>query len=112
MNPGKMKNRIAFYRFVTSSDSYGGFLSSGETLVNTVWGYSKAISGEYVDQSGQRQRTNEIEVIIRKKTFDIVDNNSVPREEFGNDWINLIGDILVDIMEEQYGESDNRENYS
>jgi|TARA_Y100000015_G_C2389912_1_gene89541 head-tail adaptor len=77
MNPGKMKNRIAFYRFVTSSDSYGGFLSSGETLVNTVWGYSKAISGEYVDQSGQRQRTNEVEVIIRKKTFDIVDNNEM-----------------------------------
>ena len=50
MNPGKMKNRIAFYRFVTSSDSYGGFLSSG---------------------------TNEVEVIIRKKTFDIVDNNEM-----------------------------------
>jgi SPP1 family predicted phage head-tail adaptor len=77
MNPGKMQNRIAFYRFVTSSDSYGGFLSSGETLVNTVWGYSKAISGEYIDQSGQRQRTNDVEVIIRKKTFDIVDNNEM-----------------------------------
>ena len=47
-----------------------------------------------------------------KFEFDIVDNNSVPREEFGNDWIDLIGDILVDIMEEQYAESDNRENYS
>ena len=47
-----------------------------------------------------------------KFEFDIIDNNSVPREEFGNDWIDLIGDILVDIKEEQYGESDNRENYS
>lgn len=85
MNPGKMKNRIKFYRFVTSSDSYGGFLSSGETLVNTVWGYSKAISGEYVDQSGQRQRTNEVEVIIRKKTFDIVDNNEMTFKIDGSD---------------------------
>ena len=45
-----------------------------------------------------------------KFEFDIIDNNSVPREEFGEDWINLIGDILVNIMDEEYGKSDNREN--
>ncbi len=28
----------------------------------------------------------------------------------GEDWINLIGDILVNIMDEEYGKSDNREN--
>tara|TARA_R100000742_G_C4268930_1_gene87349 strand:- start:1100 stop:1429 length:330 start_codon:yes stop_codon:yes gene_type:complete len=77
MNPGKMKNRIAFYKFVTSSDSYGGFLSSGETLVDTVWGYMIPKSGQYINQSGQRQRTNDVEVIVRKKTFDIVDNNEM-----------------------------------
>ena len=45
-----------------------------------------------------------------KFEFDIIDNNSVIREEFGDDWINLIGDILVNIMDEEYGKSDNREN--
>ena len=44
--------------------------------------------------------------------FDILDNNLLPREEFGEDWTNLIGDILVNIMEKQYAESDNRENNS
>ena len=47
-----------------------------------------------------------------KFEFDIVDNNSVLREEFGNDWTDLIGDILVDIIEEEYGKSDNRKDNS
>ncbi len=47
-----------------------------------------------------------------KFEFDIIDNNSVPRENFGDDWTNLIGDILIDIIEEQYAESDNRKDNS
>ena len=45
--------------------------------------------------------------------FDILDNNLIPKEEFGEDWSNLIGDILVDIIDEQGiedDESNNREN--
>ena len=37
----------------------------------------------------------------------------IPKEEFGEDWSDLIGDILVDIIDEQEGnkiESDNRED--
>ena len=47
-----------------------------------------------------------------KFEFDIIDNNAVPKEEFKDDFINLIGDILVDIIEEQYAESDNRKDNS
>jgi len=47
-----------------------------------------------------------------KFEFDIIDNNAIPREEFGEDFMNLIGDILVDIIEEQYAESDNRKDNS
>ena len=47
-----------------------------------------------------------------KFEFDIIDNNSIPRENFGDDWTNLIGDILIDIIEEQYAESDNRKDNS
>ena len=47
-----------------------------------------------------------------KFEFDIIDNNSVPKEQFGDDWSNLIGDILIDIIEEQYAESDNRKDNS
>ena len=35
-----------------------------------------------------------------KFEFDIIDNNSIPKEQFGEDFMNLIGDILVDIIEE------------
>jgi|TARA_B110000858_G_scaffold152128_1_gene173332 hypothetical protein len=45
-----------------------------------------------------------------KFEFDIIDNNAIPKENFEDDFMNLLGDILVDIIEEQNAESDNREN--
>ena len=45
-----------------------------------------------------------------KFEFEIVDNNSIPKEQFGDDWSKLIGDILVDIMDKEYAKSDNRKN--
>ena len=36
-----------------------------------------------------------------KFQYDIVDNNGIPREQCGDDFFNLIGDILVLVMEEQ-----------
>jgi|TARA_B110000967_G_C18804219_1_gene520102 hypothetical protein len=33
--------------------------------------------------------------------YDIVDNNSLPKEFFNEDFNNLIGDILVDILDDQ-----------
>jgi len=45
-----------------------------------------------------------------KFEFEIIDNNAVPKEDFKEDFMNLLGDILVDIIEEQNAESDNREN--
>ena len=47
-----------------------------------------------------------------KFEFDIVDNNAIPKEEFGEDFMNLIGDILVYIIEEKYAEPDNRKDNS
>ena len=44
-----------------------------------------------------------------KFEFDIIDNNAIPKENFEDDFMNLLGDILVDIIEEQNAESDNRE---
>ena len=36
--------------------------------------------------------------------YNIIDNASIEREEFGNDFFTLIGDILVDIIDEQLKE--------
>ena len=49
--------------------------------------------------------------------YDILDNNLIPREEFDDEsFFNLLGDILVDIIDRQedlnIGYTDNRENSS
>ena len=36
--------------------------------------------------------------------YNIIDNASIEREEFGEDFFTLIGDILVDIIDEQLKE--------
>ena len=33
--------------------------------------------------------------------YNIADNNGIPREQFGEEFFKLIGDILVEVMEEQ-----------
>ena len=42
--------------------------------------------------------------------FDILDNNLIPKEKFGEDWTNLIGDILVDIIDRQEDYGNDRED--
>ena len=36
--------------------------------------------------------------------WDVLDSNGLPKEMMGEDFFNLIGDILVDIMEKQLNE--------
>ena len=72
----------------------------GGKFAGVIYKYGKVSLGEETED-GQ---------MPFKFEFDIVDNNSVPREQFGNDWTDLIGDILVDIIEEQYAEPDNRKD--
>ena len=74
----------------------------GGKFAGVIYKYGKVSIGEETSDGG----------LPFKFEFDIIDNNSVPRENFGEDWTNLIGDILVNIMEKQYAESDNRENDS
>ena len=42
--------------------------------------------------------------------FDILDNNLIPQDKFGEDWTNLIGDILVDIIDRQEDYGNDRED--
>lgn len=38
--------------------------------------------------------------------FDILENNAIPREQFGNDFFDIIGDILMEILDEKYRKDD------
>ena len=42
-----------------------------------------------------------MKMVTFKIQYDIVDNNGIPREQFGDEFFKLIGDILVEVMEEQ-----------
>ena len=72
----------------------------GGKFAGVIYKYGKVSLGEETEDG----------MMPFKFEFDNDDNNSVPREEFCDDWINLIGDILVNIMDEKYAESNNREN--
>ena len=75
----------------------------GGKFAGVVYKYGKVSFGEENDDGH----------LPLKFEFDILDNNLIPKEEFGEDWSDLIGDILVDIIDEQEGnkiESDNRED--
>ena len=39
--------------------------------------------------------------------FDIIENNGLPRDVFNNDFFNYIGDILVEVIDEQNNREDN-----
>ena len=38
--------------------------------------------------------------------YDIIENNAIPREQFGEEFFKLIGDILMEIIDEKYRTDD------
>lgn len=41
--------------------------------------------------------------------YDIIENNAIPREKFNDKFFELIGDILMDILDEKYNTNNTRE---
>ena len=41
--------------------------------------------------------------------FDIVENNAIPREQFDDEFFTLIGDILMEVIDEKYNTDDSGE---
>ena len=38
--------------------------------------------------------------------YDIIENNAIPREQFNDEFFKLIGDILMEILDEKYNTDD------
>ena len=73
-------------------------------FAGVVYKYGKVSFGEKEDENGN---------LPMRFQYDIVDNNEIPREQFGEDFFTLIGDILVEVIEEQANnESVDRKNSS
>tara|TARA_R100000406_G_scaffold10249_1_gene6728 strand:- start:403 stop:732 length:330 start_codon:yes stop_codon:yes gene_type:complete len=72
MEIGLFKNRIAFYSYSKSADGYGGYTNPTPTLITTIWGYKKELGGDYSSEDGKRRKNNDVEVVVRKKDFALV----------------------------------------
>ena len=38
--------------------------------------------------------------------YDIIENNAIPRDQFGDEFFKLIGDILMEVIDENYRKDD------
>jgi|TARA_B100001996_G_scaffold67716_1_gene49340 hypothetical protein len=93
-----IKDRYVFVES-TSQDQTCIGIKDGE-FAGVVYKYGKVSVGEELEDGSMPFQFE----------FDIIDNNAIPREKFGEEWTKLIGDILVDIMDDKYAESDNTKN--
>ena len=64
----------------------------GGKFAGVVYKYGKVSFAKEEDKNGN---------LPMQFQYDIVDNNGIPREQFDDEFFNLIGDILVEIMDEQ-----------
>lgn len=71
MQAGKLNKRVTIKRLTETSDSYGGTVSTVVDYV-TIWADKKELGGEVKNENGQRTLYNDVELIIRKKTADVI----------------------------------------
>ena len=64
----------------------------GGKFAGVVYKYGRVSFGKEEDENGN---------LPMQFQYDIVDNNGIQREQFGDEFFKLIGDILVEVMEEQ-----------
>ncbi len=76
MSAGDLNSRIVVKRQSKTADNYGGFTSTLSTQA-TIWGSVKQIKGAIDKQTGKRARSIEVEIIVRKKTADDINDSDV-----------------------------------
>lgn len=76
-NASILKQRIIVKRLVKTSDGYGGTLSSSQTTIGTFWCKVQEMNGEIRNKDGIRLHDVSIEIIIRKETASLIQNEDV-----------------------------------
>jgi len=86
-------------------------LTSETDYHGVVYKYGKVTFPEEIMDEEKLEKRKDLPF---KFEYDILENNGIPREKFGDDFFKLIGDILYHIIvvqtPEAENESDNREN--
>ena len=94
----KMINIKEKYTFVSKEgDNWASICINGGQFDGVIYKYGKVSIPE------EKEKIENGHLPFRFK-YDIIDNNNIPREKFGDDFFTLIGDILVDIIDDQIKE--------
>lgn len=80
MDAGKLNTRIEVKRLTKTSDGFGGTTSTNAT-VETLWANKKDIKGDIKATEGKRGRHVEIELELRKKAADLIQDNDLLKLE-------------------------------
>ncbi len=82
--------------FVSQKDAkFASVMIKDGKFKDVIYKYGKVSIGEEEDEKGNMPFRFE---------YNIIDNVGIPREEFGEEFFVLIGDILVEIIDEQLEE--------
>ena len=88
------------YMFVSQeNEDFASIMIKDGKFKDVIYNYGKVSIPE-------EDNLNEDGTLPFRFEYNIIDNVGVPREEFGEEFFTLIGDILVDIISEQ-SEEDN-----
>ena len=86
------------YMFVSQeNEDFASIMIKDGKFKDVIYNYGKVSLPEEEDEKGNMPFRFE---------YNIIDNVGIQREEFGEEFFTLIGDILVDIIHEQSEEDD------
>ena len=88
------------YMFVSQeNEDFASIMIKDGKFKDVIYNYGKVSIPE-------EDNLNEDGTLPFSFQYTIIDNVGIPRENFGEDFFTLIGDILVDIIDEQSEEDD------
>ena len=88
------------YMFVSQEDEdFASIMIKDGKFKDVIYNYGKVSIPE-------EKKLNKDGTLPFRFEYTIIDNVGIPRENFGEDFFTLIGDILVDIIDEQSEEDD------
>tara|TARA_E500000318_G_C3567478_1_gene216317 strand:+ start:4376 stop:4756 length:381 start_codon:yes stop_codon:yes gene_type:complete len=96
-----------------TSEKYPNQTCIGLTKETDFWGVVYKYGRVILPDETKLNSENKLNL---KFEYDILENNGIPKEKFGDDFFKLLGDILYHIIivqtpdAEEMNESDNREN--
>ena len=85
------------------SDRIFSYIETAKYPEQTCIGINKGKYAGVIYKYGTVTPIEENGALTMKFEYDIIENNAIPRDQFGDEFFNLIGDILVEVIDEKFG---------